>query len=231
MENQLKKILIAITFAIALTNSSLAQQQKLPYEIIIDKDGFSSFGGKNYTSITIFLNNNTNETLYYQGSECYNLLFNLKNNPYFHLANDICKDTKHSEIAVPPHRSQKMEAYLTMDKRPDRNVSLVISMDLHKWVNNKNNGDKKPLLVNRLSDSITLHYNAQHQIYYPYYDYEMLDKKEECILPNKDIYLLNDEDRKHYILKVDENQISRPRDTDYECLETRPNGRSLLQFL
>jgi len=66
--------------------------------------------------------------------------------------------------------------------------------------------------MNRLSDSITLHYNKQHQIYYPYID-EMRDKKEERILPNKDIYLLNDEDRKQYILKVDENQISRPRDT------------------
>jgi len=213
MKEKFTVFLIAIIFAASLASDSFAQIQKSNYEIIIDRDGFSSFDGKNYTSITIFLNNNTNEALYYQGSECYNLLFNLKNNPYFHLANDICKDAKHSEILVPPHRSQKMEVYLTMDKSPDRSVSLVISMDLYKWASNKNNGNKRPMLVNRLSDSITLHYNVKHQIYYPYNVFEMLKKKEERILPNKDIYLLNGEDRKQYILKVDENQISSPRDT------------------
>ncbi|HEY9001191.1 MAG TPA: hypothetical protein VIM89_07550 [Mucilaginibacter sp.] len=211
MENQSRKILIAVIFVILLINSSIAQQQKIPYNVIIDRDGFSSFDGKSYTSITIFLNNNTSETLYYKGSDCYNLLFKLKHNPYFHLATDICKDAKNSEITVPPHRSQKMELYLTMDKIPDRNVSLVVSMDLYKWTNNQVN--TKTLLASSLSDSTILHYNAQHQIYYPYNDFEMLDKKREGILLNKDIYLLTDEDRKRYILKVDENQVSRPRDT------------------
>ncbi|HTK18255.1 MAG TPA: hypothetical protein VL442_02020 [Mucilaginibacter sp.] len=222
MSSQLTKILIVAIFAIGMMSNSAAQQQSPRYEIIIDKDGFSSFGDKDYTFLTIFLNNDTNETLYYQGSDCSNLLFKLYRNPYFHLAIDICKDAKHSQIAIPPHRSQKMEVYLIMDKTPDRSVSLIISMDLYKWGDSNSRVDKKYLFVNKLSDSITLHYNAQHQNYSSYSDFEMLYKKEERILPNKDIYLLNEQDRKQYILKVDENQISRSRDTVMRIFGKKP---------
>src|ERR1700761_8893358 len=126
MKNKFLRFLILIIFATTLASDSFAQSQKPPYEIIIDRDGFSSFNSKNYISITIFLNNNTNETLYYQGSDCYNIIFVLKHNPYFHLATDMCKNLSYSKMILPPHRSQKMQVFLTIDKEPDRNVSLHI---------------------------------------------------------------------------------------------------------
>ena len=115
-----------------------------------------------------------------------------------------------------------MEVYLIMDQSPDRSVLLIVSMDLYKWANNKTHSDKKQLFVNRLSDSLTLDKNAQHQNYSSYSDFEMLVKKEERILPNKDIYLLNNEDRKRYLLKVDENQISTSRDTVMRIFGKKP---------
>ncbi|HTD39811.1 MAG TPA: hypothetical protein VK671_04265, partial [Mucilaginibacter sp.] len=115
MKNKIAIVLISVIFGLGLTNNSFAQSQKFAYEIIIDRDAFSSFGGKNYISLTIFLNNYTDETLYYQGTGCYNLLFKLKRNSYFHLATDICKNPVYSKIALPAHRSQKMQVYLTMD--------------------------------------------------------------------------------------------------------------------
>lgn len=204
--------LIAIILAMASLNNSFAQSKTTPYEIIIDRDGFSSFAGKNYTSITIFLNNNTNQTLYYRGADCYNLLFSLKHSPYFHLATDMCKNTSYTKMVLPPHRSQKMEIFLTMDKEPDTNLSLDISMKLYKWTGEKII-EKRDELYGKLSDTTILHYAKNHQYFWPREEFVLLDKKEQRILPNKDIYLLTDTDRKLYELKVDEKQISPSRDT------------------
>jgi hypothetical protein len=212
MKNKFTIFLIAIIFAVSLASDSFAQSQKYPFEIIIDRDGFSSFDGKNYISITIFLNNNTNEILYYQGSDCYNVLFALKHNPYFHLTTDMCKNMVYSKKVLPPHRSQKMQIFLTMDKQPDKDVSLSVNMKLYKWAGNKINANEDEL-SGKLSDTTILHYNSNHQSFWPRGEFAILDKKEERILPNKDIYLLTDADRKLYKLTVDEKQITKGRDT------------------
>lgn len=198
---------------VGFINISFAQANKVPlYEIIISNDGFSMFDGKSYTYLTIFLNNNSDETFYYQGTDCYNLLFSLKRNSYFHLADDLCNNTVYSKMAVPPHRSQKMQIFLTMDKQPDRDVLLDLSMKLYKWEDQKTQQSRN-LLPGKLSDSTVLHYNSGHQYYWPILEDESLDKKAKRILPNKDIYLLSDSDRKLYTLVVDKKQISKPRDT------------------
>lgn len=212
MKKKSSRFLIVIIFAINLANDSFAQSQKSPYEIIIDRDGFSSFNGKNYISITVFLNNNTNKTLYYQGSDCYNMLFVLKHNPYFHLATDMCKNLSYSRMVLPPHRSQKMQVFLTIDKEPNKNVSLHINMNLYKWSGNKISANENKL-SSKLSDTIILHYNINHQSFWPREKFAILDKKEQRILPNKDIYLLTDADRKLYTLTIDEKQILKGHDT------------------
>jgi hypothetical protein len=213
MKNKITIILISILFAISISNNLFAQSQKSAYEIIIDRDGFSSFGGKNYIFLTIFLNNNTNDTLYYQGADCDNLLFDLKHNSYFHLGTDVCKNFAYSKIALPAHRSQKMEVYLTMDKEPDKDVLLGMNMKLYKWTGSKIAWQTKNALRGKLSDTIILHYDANHQSYWPKEQSKILDKKEQRILPNKDIYLLTNNDRKLYTLTTDEKQMIKPRDT------------------
>ena len=74
MKKNITIFTIFIVLTMGLANDSLAQTPKSPYEIIIDRDGFSAFGGKSYTSITIFLNNNTDQTLYYQVADCNNAI-------------------------------------------------------------------------------------------------------------------------------------------------------------
>ena len=213
MKKNITIFTIFIVLTMGLANDLLAQTPKSAYEIIIDRDGFSSFGGKSYTSITIFLNNNTDQTLYYQGADCNNLVFDLKHNSYFHLATDVCNTPVYSKMAIPPHRSQKMEIFLTMDKEPDKDVLLSMTMKLYKWEDSKVASQGKNALSGKLSDTIVLHYNDNHQAYSTRKEFETLDEKEKRILPDKDIYLLNDVDRKLYTLTADEKQITKPRDT------------------
>ncbi len=211
MIKYLKKVSITLILGLCFLNNAFAQKQ--PYEIIVDKDGFSSFDGHDYTNITIFLNNNTDETLYFNGTDCYNTFFSLTPNSYFHLADGICKDVNYSKMALPPHRSQKMELYLQTDKQPDRNVLLNFKLDFNKLIF-KNNPKQNLGSTNVQSmDSILLTYNSNYQQYYSYNDFEKESKKKSRILPNKDIYLLTDNDRKLYTLSVNEGMIAKSHDT------------------
>lgn len=213
MKKNLLKISIAVIFTIGILNNSHAQLQKSPYEIIVDRNGFAGFNGKNYIFVTIFLNNNTNETLYYQGTDCYTSLFNLKRNPYFHLAEDICNNTTYSKLVLPQHRSQRMRIFLKRDKMPNSNVLLNFRMKLYKWVDKESPRQEKDALPGKLSDTIVLHYNSDHQPYWPREEFDILDKKEKSVMPDKDIYLLTDIDRKRYTLTIEQAKISAPRDT------------------
>ncbi len=199
-------------FIVDISNLALAQNSKSLYNIIAGRDGFASFGGKNYISVQVYLNNNSNDTLYYRGAECDNLLFSIKTNPYFHLADDICHQNKYLKTVIAPHRAQKMELYLTMDKAPARNVAIHIKMNLYKWIGKKAEQSKE-LLSGNLSDSVVLHYNISHQAYWPKDEFEILDKKEKFILPDKDIYLLTGVDRKLYTLTVEKAKMGVPVDT------------------
>nr|WP_067060257.1 hypothetical protein [Mucilaginibacter sp. L294] len=167
--------------------------------------------------------NNSNDTLYYQDADCYNLLFSIKSNPYFHLADDVCHQSKYSKTALAPHRAQKMALYLTMSKIPDRSVSIVINMNLYKWANDQAKQSKE-LVSGNMSDSLVLHYDSNHKAYWPKDAFEVLDKKQRSILPDKDIYLLTNTDRKSYTLTVEKEKIEPPRDTiitDYKNRKTK----------
>jgi len=218
MRRKFKSAIIIIFLITHFVNITLAQNSKSLYNIIAGRDGFSSFDGKNYISIQVYLNNNSNDTLYYRGADCYNLLFSIKSNPYFHLADDICHQSKYLKIVIAPHRAQKMEMYLTMDKTPDRNVAIHIKMNLYKFISGKAKHSKE-LLYGNLSDSVVLHYTISHQAYWPKDEFEILDKKEKFILPDKDIYLLTDVDRKLYTLTVEKAKIGVPVDTTIMTIE------------
>lgn len=211
MRKYLKKVLITLVLGLCFLNSSFAQKQ--PYEIIVDKDGFSYFKGHDYKNITIFLNNNTDETLYFNGTDCYNTFFSLTPNPYFHLADGICKNANYSKVALPPHRSQKMELYLQTDKQPNRNVLLNFKLDFNKLIFKNNALQNLGSTHVQLMDSILLTYNSNFQQYYLFDDFEKEHKKKSRILPNKDIYLLTDGDRKLYTLTVNEGMIAKSHDT------------------
>jgi hypothetical protein len=222
--------LLLMTTSICIANMVLAQDQKSPYQLIIGGEGSTGFGsGSNftsYTTLTIFLNNNTNDTLYYQGyrgSDCDNLLFNLKSNPYFHLADGVCNSTIYSKTALPPHRSQKLELFLTSNKEPDRNILLYVSMKLYKWTDDKNRQQEGDKVIGQLSDTIKLYYNSRHRQYSPIgSEY----KKGTNILPNKDIYLLTDSDRKLYTLKIEQSKISKLRDTAFAIFRVKKMKRA-----
>jgi hypothetical protein len=105
-----------------------------------------------------------------------------------------------------------------MDKTPDRNVPIFINMNIYKWGNGKGDNDKENLL-GQMSDSTVLYYNNKHQAYWPMAKFDILAKKQTSVLPDQDIYLLTDNDRKLYTLTVEEEKIGVPRDTiitDYE---------------
>lgn len=222
MIKTIKRAIITIICFASFVNTALSQHQGTVYNIKIATGGFASFGGNNYTVIDIYLNNNSNDTLFYRGSDCHNLLFSVNNNPYFHLAYSTCKQRSYVKTALPPHRSQKLRSYLTMDKSPDKDVPIIIHMELYKW----SDGDAKQneeLLLGDLSDSTVLHYNSNHQEFWSKDEFEVLEKKERSILPDKDLYLLTDNDRKLYTLTVDNAKISKPRDT---LLTFRRDGKS-----
>lgn len=196
----------------SFANSALSQRKDTVYNIKIGRNGFASFGGNDYTFIDIYLNNNSNDTLFYQGSDCHNLLFSVNNNPYFHLAYSACKQRSYVKTALPPHRSQKLRSYLTMDKSPEADVLLIINMKLYKWTGAETTPNKE-LLLGDLTDSTVLHYNSNHQEFWSKDEFEIFKKKESSILPDKDLYLLTDNDRKLYTLTADNARISRPKDT------------------
>lgn len=211
MKKTAKGVVVAVIFMTSFANTALSQHPDTVYNIKIGRDGFASFDGDSYRFIDIYLNNNSNDTLFYAGTECHNLLFSVYSNPYFHLA-DNCKQTTYIKAALPPHRSQKLELYLTKDKSPDKDVSIIIHMKLYNW----SDGDakqNKELLPGELSDSTVLHYNANHQSYWSKKDNDIFEKKQRSILPDKYLYLLTDNDRKLYTLTVDNAKISKPRDT------------------
>ena len=228
MRNKSKSAIIIIFLITNFANKTFAQHSKALYSIIADRDGFSSFDGKNYISIQVYLNNNSNDTLYYRGADCYNLLFSIKKNPNFHLANDICNQSKYLKTSLAPHRAQKMALYLIMDKTPNRNVSILINMNLYKWTNDGAT-KRKELLSGNLSDSTVLHYNTNHQAYWPKEEFEILEKKERFILPDKDIYLLTDNDRKLYTLTVENAKIGAPRDTSITTANNKPQKAKTVQ--
>lgn len=212
MKRKIRNIFIGVVFLTTPATIVFAQHEQSRYTLILGRDGFSSFDGKNYTSLEVYLNNNSNDTLYYRGSDCDNLLFSIKGNPYFRLDDKACYQSKFLKTALPPHRSQKMHLYLTMDKNPDRDIPLVINMKLYKWLGEDPKQYKYFPSVS-LSDTTVMHYNSKHQIYYNREAFEILEKNERSILPDKDIYLLTENDLKLYTLTVDKDKISKPRDT------------------
>ncbi|TWI99320.1 hypothetical protein JN11_02637 [Mucilaginibacter frigoritolerans] len=222
MRKIFKSAVIVIVLITNLINIASAQQPKSLYNIVVDDGGgFASFDGKNYITIQVYLNNNSNDTLYYRGADCYNLLFSMRSNPYFHLANDVCHQSGYLKTVLPPHRSQKMTLYLIMDKAPSGDGSIPVNMNLYKWGGDEGKPGKQ-LLYGNLSDSILLHYNSNHQNYLTKKDFEIRVEKEKSILPDKDIYLLTDNDRKLYTLTVENAKISVPRDT----IIARENNKS-----
>ncbi|MEO3402545.1 hypothetical protein AAFN85_01485 [Mucilaginibacter sp. CAU 1740] len=207
------KLILTIILCASSLSTLIAQIKTPPYEIIVANNGFYSTGGINYTFVEIFLNNNSNETLYYRGTDCYNSLFNLEPTPYFHLATDICKSGGYIKTAIPPHRSQKMRLFLTMDKMPDKTVSLGISMKLYRWADDNSDQQKQHPLLGRLTDTIILYYNLKHEISLPADESPSVERKKSRILLNKDIYQLTDNDRKLYPLIIDKKHITQPHDT------------------
>ena len=213
MKRNSTPFLVAIILVMGLANGLFAQSKRSPYEIIINGNGFTSLDGKNYISIKISLNNNTNEILYYQGTDCYNLLFDLKPNSYFHLAKDMCKNNSNSKTALPPHRSQKMQVLLSLDKELDKNILISLHMKLREWAGNKVAKQMNDDLSGKLSDTIVLHYNSNHHPFWPSEEFTIIKNREKLILPDKDIYLLTDSDRNLYKLTVNNEQTTKPRDT------------------
>jgi hypothetical protein len=207
----LSKYLIVIA-AISFAITTLAQGHKPLYSVVIGNNGFASFDGKDYISLSIYLNNNTKDTLYYQGAEQDNALFTLDHNSYFHLADETKGRSTYLKAVLPPHRSKKMQILLTRTIIPNKNVSLKIQMKLYKWVEGKVRQDKGLLLLGNPSDSTVLHYNKQHQSYWSIEDFDKIQKKQERILPDKDLYLLTDNDRNFYTFKAETDKISLPRD-------------------
>jgi hypothetical protein len=215
--------IIIVFLVINVVSITLAQRPKSLYNIIAGRDGFSSFDGKNYLSIEVYLNNNSNDTLYYRGADCDNLLFSIKGNPYFHLADYNCHQGKYLKAALAPHRARKMELYLTMDKTPDRNVSILINMNLYKWTGDKAKQSKE-LVSGNMSDSVVMHYDINHQSYWPKDAFEIQKKKQRSILPDQNIHLLTNTDRQLYKLTIDKAKIGLPRDTiitNYENNKTK----------
>jgi len=208
-----KLIIIAVVVITSFLNISCRELPNSPYEIILTTNGSYFNGEKMYTSLSVFLNNNTDDVLYYTGAECYNQLFSLKPNPYFHLATDVCKNNRYTKMALPPHRSQKMEIFLTMAKEPDTTVALAITMKLYKWGDDENDLKKDHLLSGKLTDTVALHYDAKHTPYWPAEEFPLIEKKRNRILLNKDIYQLTDNDRKLYPLTIDKKHITQPHDT------------------
>jgi len=209
MREILKSLIITVIITASITNATSAEHRKSTYSLIVGRSGFASIDGKNYLSIEVYLNNYSNDTLYYRGADCDNLLFSVRGKPYFHLAKDVCRQNNHLKAVLPPHRSQKMKLSFTADQTPNRNVQLLITMKLYKW----NGWGAKQGKVLYLSDSTVLHCNINHQNYYSIDDFEALEKKQETVLPDKDIYLLTDKDRKLYTLSVERAKVSVPRDT------------------
>jgi hypothetical protein len=207
-----KSAIISVICILSLANTALAQHRESLYGIIVYRDGFAGFGEKNYKSIQVYLNNNSNDTLYYRGADCNNLLFSIKSNPWFHLAGDVCDPGKYIKATLPPHRSQKMELYLTMDKVPDHDVLVLINMKIYKWENGAVKDTKEESILGDFYDSTVLHYGANHQAYWTN-EAKVMDQKEKSILPDKNIHLLTDNDRNMYRLTVENTRISTPRDT------------------
>lgn len=210
----MQKIISHIVFLLYITISgypATAQSRTPLYSIVVGRDGFYGTGNKNYTSIEVYLNNNSNDTLMFRSADCSNLLFSLNNNPYFHLAEDFCQQRTYIKAVLPPHRSEKMELYLTMDQNPDRDVRLHFNMELYRWTNNA--ADTHKGLLKILSDSIVLHYNKNHQQYSLLKEIDLYNEKASSILPNKDIYLITNNDSKLYTLTIESANISVPRDT------------------
>lgn len=206
-----KLAILAIILVTNILHTALAQKRHSLYNMIVSAYNPTMLNRKNYLSIQIYLNNNSNDTLCYRGAESDNSLFSINRNPYFHLANLARQPKTYLEALIPPHRSQKMELYLTADRPTNHAVPIVINMKLYQW--GKQINKKPPPLLGNLSTVSVLHYGRDYEPFWPESETKAFAKKEKAILPNKDIYLLTDNDRKLYTLNVENEKIGVPKDT------------------
>lgn len=190
-----------------------AQQKDTTYQLILGGSAETPFENKEWISIETYLNNNSNDTLYYVSNKqvyspygCANQFFSLVKNPYFHLRPIASNNTAFVKASLPPHRSQKMRLYLTADQEPEHKVALKFTLNLYKWPNdirNKNN----PTLIEGLSDETLIYYDNKYG-YQPMDHGPQFQDKQSKILLDKDLHLLTESDRKLYTLSVNKRKIA-----------------------
>lgn len=170
-----------------------------------------------------FIVNHSDDTLRFWGSNSRPTeFFTMTNNDYMHIADEEGNSSVFEQIAIPPHRSLLIPLKLVVDKQPHEIVRPKVTMKFYRWFASVNfKEDRKKHKPEILSDTMTLKYNKNGNIYYAKSDWGEHQKKQKMNLPTTKLYLLNVNERKLYTVTVDGTKISRAAKGEYSYIKEK----------
>jgi hypothetical protein len=181
--------------------------------------------------LTAYLINYTNDTLKYLGTnQRFKDLFSVSGSDALVLANDTNVEPLFEQMTIPPHRSKQIELKLSTAKKPQGTITLIVRLKLYKWFSSNDfENDLKFHQPKVLSDKISFTFLENGLEYYTADYWAEKEKKDKLILPDIDLYLLTDRDRKILTVTVDENKISNPIDSVYDPMELYSKKSNLIK--
>jgi hypothetical protein len=201
-----------------VTTSAQTTKQLIPSpRLLIIGSYFSADSSGRYEVLRAFIVNYSDDTLKFWGSNCRPTeFFTITKNNYMHLVDRECKKSVFEQIVVPPHRSLMVPLKLTVEKQPHEIICLKLSMKFYKWYPSSHFiGDRKYYTLKILTDTITLNYDKDGNLFYRKSDWEERERKARLNLPTTKLYLLTADERRNYTVTADENQISKADESEY----------------
>lgn len=180
----------------------------------IDKDKANEENNSyKFLTITLELINNSSDTLKYIGTDCtYSRLYYVTNKNMV-MQDEKCINGNTIGLLIPPHKSISTQLIFKFHKVPDTTFKFKVGMKLIKWdVKSKlkymsyKTMDTAPVLW---SETQIFRTNRKHEYY------GLTEKENRKLILTEPVpiyYHLTNQDRKNYILSIDQHKITK-RDT------------------